>query len=216
MEGAAIIHRQMKKRKPYHHSNLREALLSSAVRLIAEAGPGGFTLREVARRAGVSHNAPYRHFQNRDALLAAVAAQGYLELNDAMLQAASQQSEPLNRLKRAGLAYVAFALRRPEHFTVMFETAAFSKESHPEAAAASELAFSTLLKLVESCQSTGQMTAGNTLQFALLAWTMVHGIAKLAITGRLPYRPRQKSLEFAEFVIENSLPGLRPVSSAFD
>ena len=195
----------MKKRKPYHHSNLREVLLASAVQLIAEAGPAGFTLREVARRAGVSHNAPYRHFQDRDALLAAVAAQGYLELNDAMLEASSRQSDSLNRLKRAGLAYVAFALRRPEHFTVMFE-AAFSKESHPEAAAASELAFSTLVSLVEGTQNTRQMTNGDPLQFALLAWTMVHGIAKLAITGRLPYRSKIKILEFAEFVIDHSLP----------
>ncbi len=192
----------MRKKKPYHHSNLREVLLLSAVGLIAEAGPSGFTLREVARRAGVSHNAPYRHFQDRDDLLAAVAAQGYLELNHAMLEAANQQPEPL---KRAGLAYVAFALRRPEHFTVMFETA-FTKESHPEAATASELAFSTLVGLVESSQNTGEMIAGDSLQSALLAWSMVHGIAKLAITGRLPFRSKTKILEFAEFVIDHSLP----------
>jgi AcrR family transcriptional regulator len=195
----------MKKKKPYHHSNLREVLLASAVQLIAEAGPGDFTLREVARRAGVSHNAPYRHFQDREALLAAVAAQGYLELNDAMLEASNREPDSRNRLKRAGLAYVAFALRRPEHFTVMFETV-LSKESHPEAAAASELAFSTLVRLVENAQSTGQITAGDSLPFALLAWTMVHGIAKLAITGRLPYRSKAKILEFAEFVIDHSLP----------
>jgi AcrR family transcriptional regulator len=195
----------MRKKRPYHHSNLREVLLASAVQLIAEAGPGGFTLREVARRAGVSHNAPYRHFQDRDALLAAVAAQGYLELNDAMLDAARPQPDPLNRLKRAGLAYVAFALRRPEHFTVMFETA-LSKESHPEAAAASELTFSTLVGLVESYLGAHQIMPGDSLQVALLAWSMVHGIAKLAITGRLPYRSKTKILEFAEFVIDNSLP----------
>src|ERR1700758_3123358 len=134
----------MRRKKPYHHSNLREVLLASAVQLIAEAGPSGFTLREVARRAGVSHNAPYRHFQDRDALLAAGAAQGYLELNDAMIEAADQASDPLNQLKRAGLAYVAFALRRPEHFTVMFE-APISKRKHPDSAAAAEQAFGTLM-----------------------------------------------------------------------
>ncbi|HEX3470279.1 MAG TPA: TetR/AcrR family transcriptional regulator [Silvibacterium sp.] len=195
----------MRKKKPYHHSNLREVLLASAVQLIAEAGPSGFTLREVARRASVSHNAPYRHFRDRGALLAAVAAEGYLELNDAMLAAANQQPGPLDRLKRAGLAYVTFALRRPEHFTVMFETM-LSKESHPEATKASELAFSTLTGLVQSSQSTGQLVAGDSLQLALLAWSMVHGIAKLAITGRLPYRSKTKILEFAEFVIDHSLP----------
>jgi AcrR family transcriptional regulator len=206
MEQATIMRREMRKKKPYHHSNLREVLLASAVQLIAEAGPSGFTLREVARRAGVSHNAPYRHFQDRDALLAAVAAQGYLELNNAMIEAADQASDPLNRLKRAGLAYVAFALRRAEHFTVMFETD-LSKESYPEAEAASGLAFSTLVGLVEGAQSSRQMMAGDSLQLAFLAWSMVHGIAKLAITGRLPHRSKTKILEFAEFVIDHSLPG---------
>jgi AcrR family transcriptional regulator len=205
LEHVAIMRREMRKKKPYHHSNLREVLLSSAIQLIAEAGPSGFTLREVARRAGVSHNAPYRHFQDRDALLAAVAAQGYLELNDAMRDAASREPDPLNRLKCAGLAYVAFALRRPEHFTVMFETALL-KRAHAEAATASELAFSTLVGLVEGCQSTHQIIAGDSLQVALLAWSMVHGIAKLAITGRLPHRSKAQILKFAEFVIDNSLP----------
>src|SRR5260370_16465797 len=136
--------------KPYHHGNLRETLLQSAIRLIAEVGPTAFTLREVARQAGVSHNAPYRHFHDKDALLAAVAPQGYGELTDAMLEAAGRESNVLDRLEHAGLAYVSFALRRPEHFTVMFD-APFSKQTHPEAADAAERAFSVLLSLVKRC-----------------------------------------------------------------
>jgi len=192
-------------RKPYHHGNLQKALLQASIQLIAEIGPSAFTLREVARRAGVSHNAPYRHFNDKDSLLAAVAAQGYRELNDAMLRAANRQSDARNRLKRAGLAYIAFALRRPEHFTVMFD-APFSRRMHPEAAGASERAFSTLLSFVQDCQDQRLLPSGPPLQFALLAWTMVHGIAKLATTGRLPYRSRAKILEFATFVIDQSLP----------
>src|SRR6201984_2405102 len=111
----------MRKPKPYHHGHLREALLQAAIRLIAEVGPAGFTLREVARRAGVSHNAPYRHFRDRDELLASVAAQGYRELAKAMTDAAARQTDALDALREAGLAYVSFALRRPEHFTVMFD-----------------------------------------------------------------------------------------------
>src|SRR5271169_3639688 len=108
-------------RRPYHHGNLREALLQGAVRVVAELGPAAFTLREVARRAGVSHNAPYRHFRDKDALLAAVAAQGFRELTVAMREAGERQLKPLDKLKQSGLAYVAFAVRRPEHFTVMFD-----------------------------------------------------------------------------------------------
>src|SRR6266481_2821386 len=99
----------MRPRKPYHHGHLQEVLLRTAIQLIGEVGPVGFTLREVARRAGVSHNAPYRHFQDKEELLAAVAAQGFRELNQAMLDAAKQNSDALDRLKRSGLAYVDFA-----------------------------------------------------------------------------------------------------------
>src|SRR5580700_499145 len=112
---------QMRQTKPYHHGNLREALLSAALRLISEVGPTAFTLREVARRAGVSHNAPYRHFRDRDDLMAAVSTEGYGELTRTMQEAVEPESNSLARLKQAGLGYVKFALRRPEHFTVMFD-----------------------------------------------------------------------------------------------
>jgi AcrR family transcriptional regulator len=193
------------KPKPYHHGNLREALLQSAIHLIAEVGPAAFTLREVARRAGVSHNAPYRHFQDKDDLLAAVATEGYNELTVAMTTAADPAANPRDRLKQAGLAYVSFALRRPEHFTVMFE-APPSRQQRADAEEARKRAFATLLALVEQCQEKKQLPPGDPLQFALLAWSWVHGIAKLAITGRLPFQSKTKILRFAEFVIDQSLP----------
>jgi AcrR family transcriptional regulator len=195
----------MRRAKPYHHGNLREALLEAAIRLIAEVGPTAFTLREVARRAGVSHNAPYRHFQDRDDLMAAVAAQGFRELTRAMIEAAAPKSDALERLKHAGLAYVTFALRRPEHFTVMFD-APISKRKHPDSAAAAEESFATLLGFVKGCQDAGRLPSGELRQMALLAWTMVHGIAKLATTGRLPFSSSSDVLKFAGFVIDQSLP----------
>jgi AcrR family transcriptional regulator len=191
--------------KPYHHGNLREALLAAAIALIAEVGPTAFTLREVARRAGVSHNAPYRHFRDRDDLMAAVAAQGFHELTHAMVEAATPKSDAADRLKYAGLGYVRFALRSPEHFTVMFD-APISKRKHPDSAAAAEEAFSTLLAFVKGCQDAGRLPSGDSRQMALLAWTMVHGIAKLATTGRLPFHSRTEILKFGEFVIDQSLP----------
>jgi len=211
----------MKKHKPYHHGNLREALLNAALRLISEVGPTAFTLREVARRAGVSHNAPYRHFRDRDELMAAVATQGYSELTQAMLDAVEQEPGALERLQRAGLAYVKFALRRPEHFTVMFDAPA-SKPSqklcfnpskmntqYPEAAEAAEQSFRTLLNFVAACQQEGVLSAGDTKRLALLSWSIVHGIAKLAITGRFPFSSKTEIQKFAEFVIANSLPTAR-------
>jgi AcrR family transcriptional regulator len=166
----------------------------------------GFTLREVARRAGVSHNAPYRHFRDRDDLMATVATQGFRELTQAMLRAAEHGSGALDRLKLAGLAYVKFALRRPEHFTVMFDAPTSIRSEHAQSTQAAEQAFGTLVNFVKTCQDEGQLPSGDPDEFALLAWSMVHGVAKLAITGRLPYRSRGGILKFAEFVINESLP----------
>jgi AcrR family transcriptional regulator len=196
----------MGQHKSYHHGNLRQTLLQSALQLIAEAGPAGFTLRELARRAGVSHNAPYRHFRDRDELMAAVAAQGFRELTQVMLRASKHGSGALDRLKRAGLAYIRFALQRPQHFTAMFDAPTRVETDYPDSAAASEEAFNTLLTFVKSCQEERRLPAGDTREFAMLAWSMVHGIAKLATTGRLPYRSTAQILKFAEFVIDNSLP----------
>src|ERR1700681_1736408 len=134
----------MTRSEPYHHANLRKTLLDAAVTLIGEVGPAAFTLREVARRAGVSHNAPYRHFRDKDALLAAVAAQGFRELTRAMREAGERQSKALDRLKQSGLAYVAFAIRRAEHFTVMFDAPVIACKD-PEYLKASQEAFNTLV-----------------------------------------------------------------------
>ena len=195
----------MPKRKQYHHGNLREVLLQAAIQSIAELGPAGFTLREVARRAGVSHNAPYRHFQDKEDLLAAVATEGFRELTRAMLDSVKPKSDARERLKCAGLAYVEFALRRPEHFTVMFD-APVSKSRSSKLAEISQQAFATLVNFVKSGQEEGQLPPGDSLPLALLAWSMVHGISKLAVARRLPFESKAETLKFARFVIDESLP----------
>jgi AcrR family transcriptional regulator len=195
------------KRPPYHHGNLRQALLEGAVRVIAELGPSSFTLREVARRAGVSHNAPYRHFRDKDALLAAVAAQGFRELKRSMLEAGERQSNALEKLKQSGIAYVAFAVRRPEHFTAMFDAPVISSKE-PEYLQASQEAFQTLVSYIRDSQEEGYLPAGNTMERALYAWSLVHGIAKLAVAARFPFRTKAALLKFAKFAIDESVPGV--------
>jgi AcrR family transcriptional regulator len=141
--------------RPYHHGNLKQALLEAAVELIAETGPRGLTLREAARRASVSHNAPYRHFRDRDDLLAAVATDGFDRLTRAMASG-GRKASPLNRLRRSGLAYVDFALRWPQHFAAMFD-APWNQPDYPACAAAAQRCFQTLLGLVRDCQAAKQM-----------------------------------------------------------
>ena len=192
--------------RPYHHGNLREALLAAAVELIAEAGPAGFTLREAARRAGVSHNAPYRHFRDKDELVAAVAAQGFDELTQAMSKAAAKRKTTLDRLESSGLAYVGYALDRPQHFTVMFDTAL--SDAAELARVSGARAFETLVGFIVECQQDGKLPPGDPIELARVAWSLVHGIAKLAVAGRFPGWSRSQVLDFARLATDRLLRGL--------
>jgi len=173
-------------RRRYHHGSLKQLLLDSAVALIAEAGPRAFTLRELARRAGVSHNAPYRHFKDREDLLAAVAAQGFDLLTTAMTEEMAGGRTGIERLELAGRGYVKFALNWPQHILVMFETPA-SDPLRPDYEAAGRRAFQTLLDAIVGVQAEGGLPAGDPHPYAIVAWSAVHGLAKLAIAGRLPF-----------------------------
>jgi AcrR family transcriptional regulator len=178
------------RKESYHHGNLHEALVQSSLALIRESGPAGFTLREVARRAGVSHTAPYRHFRDKDDLLAAVAEDGFRRLRAAMEKATAAESDPVARLERCGVAYVEFAVRHPEHFQAMFSRT-WETEAHPKAHAAAEHSFRLLLELVRATNP-----AADALAQARMAWSMVHGISTLGITRQLRYG-RAELLRFA-------------------
>jgi AcrR family transcriptional regulator len=179
---------------PYHHANLRQTLLDAAVTLIGEVGSRAFTLREVARRAGVSHNAPYRHFVSKDVLLADVAAEGFDRLTASMQKSMARGRSPLERLELCGCGYVAFALRWPQHFLVMFDLprAPHRQEKHQ---AAGQNAFAVLQKCIADAHRSGDLPASDLLPLAWMAWSFVHGIAKLAISGNLPLNARS-TIEF--------------------
>ena len=173
--------------RPYHHANLRKTLLDAAVALIGEVGLQAFTLREVARRAGVSHNAPYRHFPSKDDLLLAVAAEGFERLTALMEKTLSAGTSPLERLELCGCGYVDFGLRWPNHLLVMFERpAAYREPGQKEEMAIGDNAFAVLLNCITAAQQSGDLRAGDPLRLAWTAWALVHGIAKLAISGGLP------------------------------
>lgn len=181
----------------YHHPNLKQALLKASLAIIRKSGPGAFTLREVARRAGVSHNAPYRHFHNKEDLLAALAAEGFDRLAAAMNKAAETASGAFERFRASGRGYVQFALRHPQHFAVMFDVP-WRPEQYPEARAAGDRAFGLLVGFVEACQAEALLPRGDPKPYALLAWATVHGVAKLAIGGRFPFEGLSDAMRFTD------------------
>ncbi len=173
-------HKHGKGPRGYHHGNLKEALVRAALELIAEKGPAGFTFAEAARWAGVSPAAPYRHFRDRDELLADVARRGF-ELFAQALSAAWNDGKPetFAAFDRIGKAYLAFARSEPAYYSAMFE-AGIAPDTSPELAQAGERAFSVLRNAAEAIVAT--MPAKDrppALMMGLHIWALSHGIASL-------------------------------------
>lgn len=165
--------------------SLRETLLEAAIALIAKKGPQGFSLREVARRARVSEAAPYWHFADREALLAAVAERGFLEMERGMAAIREQTPEPLALLQNLGVAYVRFALAHPSYLRVMFGPEIPDKGAHPALDAAGTRTFELLVQAIARGQAAGHVRAGDPADLAVAAWALVHGLASLVVDGRL-------------------------------
>ncbi len=172
----------------YHHGNLRRALLDAAVALIAEHDSTDFTMRELSRHAGVTHNAPYRHFETKTHLLAALAEEGFGILRARGLAACPADMPPRDRVRALGASYVTFAVDHPHHFRLMFGTPmAQARESHPELARAADASFALLRDAIEGCRAAGLLRRDvSTRNLGLVAWSLVHGLAALLVSGQIP------------------------------
>jgi len=193
------------RRESYHHGNLREALVQAAMLLIAERGPAGFSFAEVARAAGVSPAAPYRHFRDRNALVAEIARQGYerfaVELETAW---AEGRPDPVTAIENCGKAYLAFARREPAAYAAMFETG-FPLEEDAMLLRASEHAFGVLRRAAEFATAShrGGGARPPSMMVALHLWAMAHGITALYI-GRGD-RTRRRLPMSAEELLESGM-----------
>ncbi|CAN7513533.1 TetR/AcrR family transcriptional regulator [Bosea sp. LjRoot9] len=174
----------------YHHGNLKEELVRAALGLIGEKGPNGFTFAEAARLAGVSPAAPYRHYRDKDALLADVAARGFLVFEAALLRAWDQgRPDPETAFHQLGRAYLAFAHDEPAYYSAMFE-AGVPLDASPELRNAADRAFQGLRAASEALivlLPVGKRPPA--LMMALHVWAMSHGVAALfgrADGGRRP------------------------------
>jgi AcrR family transcriptional regulator len=177
------------KAKPaYHHGDLRRALLDAALSLVSEHGIAALTLREVARRVGVTHAAPYHHFATRDTLLDALAHEGFMALDVACARAASGVSEPTERLFAVGQTYVDYARAHPEQLQIMFRRQPGAAVD-PEHQATRLRAYGHLHDAVVACQAISAAPPGDPYQVALAAWSLVHGFAKLWVEGPISSMP---------------------------
>jgi AcrR family transcriptional regulator len=202
----------MKSKRPYHHGNLKQALLDSALDLIRTKGAEAFTLREAARLAGVSHSAAYRHFQDKNELLAAVATEGYNRLTEEMVAATEPGKTASERFRLSACGFLQFALRNPDHFKVIFD--APQRYEYPEANEAGERAFGTLIQHIEECQAAGILQQGNSRMLSLMYLAVAIGVAKLAITGRLPFKEESQVVAFDEMLKDALIRGLAPEPQA--
>lgn len=184
-------------RRGYHHGNLREALIRAALQLIGEKGPAGFTFAEAARAAGVSSAAPYRHYRDRDALLADIARRGYETLEQALKRGWNEgRPDPIRAFEAFGRSYLDFARNESALYTAMFESGV-SLDSDPALRQAADRAFGVLRKACDAlCELMPPEKRPPALMMSLHIWAMAHGTASLfarpdAGRRRVPMSPEE-------------------------
>jgi AcrR family transcriptional regulator len=169
--------------RPYHHGDLRSALVASARRILHEEGLDALTLRAVARATGVSQTAPYRHFADRRALMGAVAATGFRELHEAM-GTAMAGGRGREGFKGVALAYVGFARENPSLYRVMFGPEVANTGDLPELAEVSRSALGFVRQGVEQLQAVGLIREGDPGLMAISLWASLHGLVLLILDGQ--------------------------------
>jgi AcrR family transcriptional regulator len=170
-------------RRPYHHGDLRNALLSAARAILEEESLAALSLRAVARRAGVSHAAPYRHFPNHEALLTELAMEGFIELKAEIAAAATSAGAEDDRIANLGAAYMRFVARRPALTRLMFGPQLPNRDAFPQ--------------LGEVADAIGQ-EIGNALHdsaLGLAVWAAVHGLAMLILENVIDLGQRRSGLD---------------------
>jgi AcrR family transcriptional regulator len=176
-----------KKADSYQHGDLRHALIQAGHKLLSEGSRDALTLRAAAQLAGVSHAAPYRHFKDKDALLAAIAAEGFRLLTRHMrdeIAALGLGADHRSRLRAAAVGYVVFGVENPSYLRLIFD--GHPGVDDPDLRQAGQEAYQLLRDLIDEGLRTGRLRAGDPDELALAAWSMCHGLAMLIIGGSVP------------------------------
>ena len=174
--------------RKYHHGDLKNALIRAGIEILAREGVSGLSLRKVALEAGVSHAAPYAHFADRQALVAAISTEGFHRLYERIDRAARENDQdPAVRLARSAWAYVAFALDDPAHFKVMFSNVLEQQQAYPEFVETVQKNFQQLVTLVEKGQGAGLLNPGPAETLAVSLWSLVHGFTLLYLENQISH-----------------------------
>lgn len=183
----------MPKKKTYHHGDLKNALIKAGVEILAKDGVSGLSLRKVALKAGVSHAAPYAHFADKQALIAAISTEGFRQLYEMMSGVAEKyKSQPEKQLVEAAWAYVQFAIEDRDRFKVMFSGVLEKEKEYPDFVAESQRNFQLVKSIVEANQASGKLRGGDSALAALSAWGIIHGFVMLLLEGQLPHTVLEK------------------------
>jgi AcrR family transcriptional regulator len=178
---------------PYHHGDLKNALVKAGVEILAKEGLGGLSLRKVARQAGVSHAAPYSHFADKQALIAAISTEGFKQLfNQIKAVIATYRDDPENLLIETAWTYLQFALNEPDRFKLMFSSVLEKEKDYPDFVEISQNNFRQLVEIVELCQQANILKEGESDLIALSIWGTVHGFISLLLEGQISHTVLEK------------------------
>jgi len=172
----------------YHHGDLKNALIKAGVEILAREGVGGLSLRKVAKQAGVSHAAPYSHFADKQALIAAISTEGFKQLYIQIEEIfKSYREEPKKLLVEIAWAYVQFALNEPDRFKLMFSSVLEKEKDYPDFVESSQQNFQQVVEVVEICQKAGVLKLGTAELTAVSVWSAVHGLIMLILEGQVSH-----------------------------
>ena len=172
----------------YHHGDLKNALIEAGLDILAKDGVGGLSLRKVARKAGVSHSAPYAHFTDKQALIAAISTEGYRFLYERTKEIREKlPDEPDRQLVEVAWAYVRFAQTNPAHFKVTFSNAVEREKDYPALVEMTGNLFGQVVQIVEACGKANVLEAMEPEAMAVGVWSVVHGFASLLIEGQISH-----------------------------
>jgi AcrR family transcriptional regulator len=179
----------------YHHGDLKNALIQAGIDIVAAEGVYGLTLRKTARRAGVSHNAPYAHFADKQSLIAAIALEGHIKIHTLIEKVIERHpDDPLKQLVNLAWAYVQFGLESPAHYKITFSGLIENEKNYPSFVEVSQHSLQLLQKIVGDCQKNGVFISHDQPVglLAVNAWSLIHGLVSLVIEGQVPSKIQQQ------------------------